>query len=135
MKSRALLFALTMLGASMGTGIGMTTNSYSRREDFLDNAANRVKQILPLPQSEQVGQLGKHIQTVTFTHNLGKYDISYTIDIVANSPKAITKKIKLYSFQISHYISSNYNKEHLESKGFIVEEPIVLPAEGVKGND
>ncbi len=126
MRSRAMLFALTMLGASMGMGggIGHSSSYNGRREDFLEKATNRLQDTLTLPKSEVIGVLGKQLTSVTFTHTLGKYDISYTIDVVANSDKALYKKTKLYSFQISHYISANYNKEHLLSKGFIVNDKV-----------
>ena len=116
-----MLFALSMLSASVGANVGISGSYNPKRDEFLDNATKRIKQTLTLPQSEQVGQLGKHIQTVTYTHDKGNYDISYTIDIVANSPKALTKKAKLYSYQIAHYIGVHYNKEHLQSKGFVVK--------------
>ena len=92
------------------------------RDDFINNAQKRIKNTLILPQSEVVGEQGKLISSVTFTHDKGKFDISYTIDVVANSPKALQKKAKLYSYQIAHYIGANYNKEHLVSKGFVVIE-------------
>lgn len=124
MRNRTILFALSMLSASMGVGAGIGhSSSYNgRREDFLEKATNRLQDTLTLPKSEVIGVLGKQLTSVTFTHTLGKYDISYTIDVVANSDKALYKKTKLYSFQISHYISANYNKEHLLSKGFVVIE-------------
>lgn len=125
MRSRAMLFALTMLGASMGA-VGTTTRKNyledDNRDDFITNAQKRINNTITLPQSEVVGKEGKLISSVTFTHDKGKFDISYTIDIVANSPKALHKKAKLYSYKIAHYIGANYNKEHLVSKGFVVTE-------------
>ena len=135
MRNRTILFALAMLGASVGVGNGVARKNYledDNRDDFINNAQERIKNTLILPQSEVVGEQGKLISSVTFTHDKGVLDISYTIDVVANSPKALQKKAKLYSYKIAHYIGANYkiahyiganyNKEHLVSKGFVVTE-------------
>lgn len=105
MRSRAMLFALGMLSASIGAVDIATRKNYledDNRDDFIINAQKRINNTITLPQSKVVGEKGKLISSVTFTHDKGKFDISYTIDVVANSSKALHKKAKLYSYKIAH---------------------------------